>query len=215
MKVTLLIVAFYVVLTTANDDRSIIEPRIVGGQKAGIGQFKYQGCLRTRLTKQYLCGAAIISNRFLLTAAHCTDGLYQHTGMIVAVVGAMHRYKDGVTMKVDKITTHNEYNFRLLLHDISLIRTADEIIFSPTVQPIALPKDDLPKNGNARVVLTGWGRISVSNKIRFTRGSYFKKNCAVKLFSFPILMKRMIYNMPKLIQSHSKIAMNVSRAMKI
>lgn len=160
--VSLLSLAFYVVLTTANHNRSIIEPRIVGGQKAEVGQFKYQGCLRTRLTKQYICGAAIISNRFLLTAAHCTDGIYQHPGMVVAVVGAMHRYKDGVTMKVDKITKHNKYNFRLLHHDISLIRTVDEINFSPTVQPIALPTKDSPKDGNAHVVLSGWGRISVS-----------------------------------------------------
>lgn len=154
---------FCVALSTANTDGSMIDPRIVGGKEAKEGQFPYQGCLRTRITKQYICGASIISNRFLLTAAHCVDGLYSKPMMVIAVVGALHRHKDGVTMKVDKITKHNKWDFRRLLNDVALVRTADEIVFSKTVQPIALPTHDSSKEGNVRAVLSGWGRISVSS----------------------------------------------------
>lgn len=147
-------------LATANTDGSMMDPRIIGGKEAQEGQFPYQACLRTRITRQYICGASIISNRFMLTAAHCVEGLYSRPALVMAVVGALHRHHDGSTMKVDQITKHNKWNFRTLMNDIALVRTAEEIVFSKTVQPIALPKHDSPEN--ARAVLSGWGRISVS-----------------------------------------------------
>lgn len=46
-----------------------IENRIYGGQEAELGQFPHMVSLR--YLHKHLCGASILSNRFVLTAAHC------------------------------------------------------------------------------------------------------------------------------------------------
>lgn len=49
--------------------------RIVNGQHAMINQFPYQVSIRSISgTSSSLCGGSVISNQFILTAAHCTKG---------------------------------------------------------------------------------------------------------------------------------------------
>jgi secreted trypsin-like serine protease len=58
--------------------------RIVGGQNAALGQFPYQISIRTAASGSHFCGGFVISNRFMGTAAHCTQ-LPRNAGNIVSV----------------------------------------------------------------------------------------------------------------------------------
>lgn len=44
-------------------------PRIVGGSQAATGQFPYQ--VSVRVGGKHSCGGALISQSFIVTAAHC------------------------------------------------------------------------------------------------------------------------------------------------
>lgn len=160
MKVVkLFLLVICAVLTSANSERSIIESRIVGGQLAEAGQFPYQVSLRTRFSRKHYCGASIISARFLLTAAHCTERPNSYPALIIAVVGAVRRRFDGVAVLVDKIIPHEGWDQSKQVNDIALIRTASEIDFSTNIQPIALSKQNIGEN--IPLVLSGWGARSV------------------------------------------------------
>lgn len=50
----------------------ILDGRIVGGEPTFIEEYPYQASLL--LNSYHRCGAAIISELFSLTAAHCTNG---------------------------------------------------------------------------------------------------------------------------------------------
>lgn len=70
--IKLLIAFCLVVNATQNEDGSaelIPSPRIVSGGFAALGQFPYQ--VSVRLNNQHICGGALISKRFVVTAAHC------------------------------------------------------------------------------------------------------------------------------------------------
>lgn len=117
--------------------------------------------LRGVVLRSHFCGATILTNRFLLTAAHCTTGLHWYPTLVVAVVGAVRRHFDGVTYRLDKIMRHEDFSMATISNDISLLRTAEMITFTDNIQPIALPTVD--DAGNTAVVLSGWGKTSVYN----------------------------------------------------
>lgn len=50
----------------------MLDGRIVGGEATFIEEYPYQASLQ--YYSSHRCGAVIISEEFLVTAAHCTDG---------------------------------------------------------------------------------------------------------------------------------------------
>lgn len=139
-------------------------PRILGGADAKEGQFPYQVSLRHK-DGDHFCGGAIVNNRFILTAAHCTIGSNSSPDSIHAVVGAFKRLEGGVSYKVSEITNHPGYDREKRLNDISLLCTAEDIIFTNLIQPIALPTHDLPRYEKTEVIASGWGLTEVCTKI--------------------------------------------------
>lgn len=161
MKTVILVLCL--ALATANTvfGHLIFEPRIVGGEDAKEGQFPYQVSLRQKSMNNHFCGGSILSKRFLLTAAHCTLDENADPANVFAVVGEIQLRKRGIVIELDRIIVHPGWERSILINDISLLRTAQDIPFSYNVQPIALPKHNLPANGNTPVILSGWGKSKV------------------------------------------------------
>ena len=56
-------------------EKKTLTDRITGGQEAERQQFPYQAAMLLHLADGVgLCGGSIISNNYLLTAAHCLQG---------------------------------------------------------------------------------------------------------------------------------------------
>lgn len=134
--------------------------RVIGGEDAEKGQFPHQVSLRSRFSNSHFCGGSIISTRFILTAAHCTQDQNARPKNVYVIVGALHRLSGGIKMALDQIVAHQQYSHRTIKNDISLLRTAENIVYSELVQPIALSTEIPPVDGGLAVTLSGWGRNS-------------------------------------------------------
>lgn len=163
MKVmSLILLAICILFASADSKFDLFESNdfninIIGGKDAEEGQFPYQVSLRNKFSRAHFCGASILSGRFLLTAAHCTQGMHSSPLFVYAVIGSIN-LNGGVSVQLDKITPHENFfvSRKDVRNDISLIRTAQQIVFTKLIQPIALPSQDTEENTD--VIVSGWGR---------------------------------------------------------
>lgn len=135
--------------------------RIVGGQTAHPGQFPYQASLRT-VGNFHFCGASIVSNRWVVSAAHCTENDTPAT--VRVVVGAHNRIVGGTNMVVSRVVNHPSWNSNLLINDISMVQTQANILFTGSVSAISIGTT-AEIGGGVPAVASGWGQTSVCNVI--------------------------------------------------
>nr|XP_033488698.1 coagulation factor IXa [Epinephelus lanceolatus] len=137
--------------------------RIVGGKVVSPGEIPWQVALIARPSGQLFCGGSILSERWVITAAHC---LVEAQGSFFVRVGDHNIYLHEDTeqdYEVLKQHIHPRYNSTVSLynHDIALLYLKSAITFSARVRPIcigpmafteALVKDSSP------ATVSGWGR---------------------------------------------------------
>ncbi|XP_073833449.1 serine protease SP24D-like [Musca autumnalis] len=145
-------------------------PRIVGGNRAAEGQFPHQVLLRSKTGG--MCGGSIISEYYILTAAHCVaSGTPPETNSpssIIVKAGSTQILRDGKMLPVSEIIVHPDYES--MQNDIALVKLENPLQFSETIKPISLATEDPPEG--ASVVITGWGNVreggSKSNDLLYT-----------------------------------------------
>ncbi|XP_053687855.1 chymotrypsin-1-like [Sabethes cyaneus] len=128
--------------------------RIVGGRQAGPGQFPFQASLRD-LKNSHVCGAVIINERWLLTAAHCTMGSQPY--QLRVVVGSIDRTTGGTSYNLWQIIEHPDFNERSLDNDIALMQTGYPIVMTTQVKSVNMGDSIVPAGKIA--VVSGWGKL--------------------------------------------------------
>lgn len=147
-----------------------INAKITGGSTALISDFPWQIYF---ISGNFRCGGSIISNRWILTAAHCTKnssgGAIPANQMFVQV-GANdpgHNPAEGKRYAVSQAIVHEGYNDQTLLNDIALLRLVDTINFA-NAKPIKLVKSvDVAEGAILPGVVswvTGWGYTNAINQ---------------------------------------------------
>jgi trypsin len=129
--------------------------RIVGGNTAGSGQFRYMVSLRTAINVHF-CGGTLFSNRWIVSTAQCTTG--RSMGHINAVIGAIHNTVGGSTFSIARIVNHPSFSSSTRANDISLLQTVANTGTSATIAPATLGSAFV--GGGVTVVATGWGQTS-------------------------------------------------------
>lgn len=128
--------------------------RIVGGEKTTIDRYPYQVSLQIK--NQHFCGGSVISAEWIVTAAHCVNGMYLP---IFVKLGLSNLKEIGTVIPVKSIIVHEKYNRRNSDFDIALIRLSTLLSFNDKTKAVSLPSQrDMFTNGSLATV-TGWGNL--------------------------------------------------------
>lgn len=145
------------------------DSRIIGGQFASPGQFPFQVSLQ--LKGRHHCGGSIISETFIVTAAHCTIG--QNPALMKVIVGTTDLLAgDGRTASIAQFIIHPRYNPQSQDYDISLIKLAQPLALgSSKVDKIELAAADANFAADTMATISGFGAINgnlqLPNKLKF------------------------------------------------
>jgi len=132
-------------------------PRIIGGTEASPGMFPWQCLYRT--TDGGLCGCSVLSRRWVITAAHCTEDTPARN--IRITMGVTNRRRDvGQTFLVDLKIEHEDYNPATLENDIALLFLDREAVFNSLVRNISVPPQGSDVTVGKSCVISGWGTTS-------------------------------------------------------
>lgn len=134
--------------------------KIVGGQEAKPNQFPWLVAL---FANSWFCSASLLSEEWVLTAAHCVDGasrweIYAGTHDL-SLNDEPHR----VVVATTEHVIHPDWNPNTLSNDIALIKLPKTIEFSDEfIRPSCLPSYSDAENNFAgeQVTATGWGKLS-------------------------------------------------------
>nr|KAF6389231.1 transmembrane serine protease 11D [Myotis myotis] len=132
---------------------SLSEERVVGGTKAGEGDWPWQVSLQ--LNGVHHCGGVLISKTWILTAAHCFRS-YSDPRRWTATFGISTAFPV-MRKAVNTILTHNNYNFVTHENDIAVVKLVEGVTFTKNIHMVCLPEATQNILPGSTVYVTGWG----------------------------------------------------------
>ncbi|XP_037796159.1 trypsin-1-like [Penaeus monodon] len=140
-----------------------LRARIINGEETKKHQYPWMVALLYK--KKSFCGASIISDRVVLTAAHCTDGMTPEA--LEVKIGDHDLTQKDVSreraVSVKKIVQHDGYDSFTMNNDISLVFLTSKLTFTWRVAPICLTPYDVTYFKEQALVM-GWGLTSEGDK---------------------------------------------------
>ncbi|XP_060589403.1 fibrinolytic enzyme, isozyme C-like [Ruditapes philippinarum] len=165
----LLYVVFFavvaVVTSIENETRFLSDPldkssRIINGVEANKGEFPHQAALLNN--GYHSCGASVIAQNWVITAAHCVDG---RTAGQLAIVVNLHDYSnpgisgvDYIYFNVEQIIMHENYNTGsgAFPNDVAVLRLTPKAGVDISGNAIKLAEGSQTYAGQI-CTISGWG----------------------------------------------------------
>ncbi|XP_077990430.1 transmembrane protease serine 9-like isoform X2 [Glandiceps talaboti] len=140
--------------------------RIVGGTEATRGEWPWQVSL-AEINNGHSCGASLLSDTLLVTAAHCfeeptTHELIDDPRLWSASIGMIDLTDESniISRRVKAIHIHPEYNPPEDDYDIAMVELLRPVDLTDNIQTICLPPPDMQFRPGTECFVTGWGATS-------------------------------------------------------
>ncbi|EGR1981850.1 TPA: trypsin-like serine protease [Vibrio parahaemolyticus] len=172
MKKTL--VAFLIGLTlpattiadTLKPVQNDVSTRIIGGEPANTSDWKFIASLVRKgqpTSIGHFCGGSFLGGKYVLTAAHCVEGLNADDIDIVLGLYDQNNESQAQRIAIKNIYSHDEYNNITTNNDIALIEL-ERNIDSATIDLATPELLDSVRVGD-KLHVAGWGNTSTTDRI--------------------------------------------------
>lgn len=166
-----------------------LQPKIVNGKSAYIGQFPYfaQLTFLTNNGSSSICGGSLITDKFILTAAHCTEDFEAAK----VILGYLTMHNNSGTQKFtilrNEFYVHPDFDLDSVPNDIALLRLPQKAKFTLTVQPIKLAIRALDQYIDVIAVGSGLTKpqnYKMSSILQYTELKTIPNSMCVKFYPF-------------------------------
>lgn len=130
---------------------------IVGGSEAQPDTWPWQVAVLNS-KNQLICGGTLVSNEFVLTAAHCIQPGNKRLRIVAGEYNlADKESEDRQERNVSRIYKHPQYNNKLVDNDIALLKLDQPVVLTTEVWPACLPDQDEELDAETNATILGWG----------------------------------------------------------
>ncbi|XP_053690329.1 CLIP domain-containing serine protease B4-like [Sabethes cyaneus] len=171
---------------------TMVTDRIYGGNRTNIDAYPWTVNLIFRESRRdadlFHCGGSLISENYVLTAAHCLDGLTDDYRLDRIRLGEWDLLSEQdcdsesicsdppLDVGIESMVSHEGFDKLTLVNDVALIKLNHSVNFTEFVSPVCLPLSETAKaldTDDTRFIAVGWGNTEHKNGT-YEYGSRYK-----------------------------------------
>uniref|UniRef100_H2UK69 pancreatic elastase II n=1 Tax=Takifugu rubripes TaxID=31033 RepID=H2UK69_TAKRU len=134
--------------------------RVVGGEDVRQNSWPWQASLQYKSGSNFYhtCGGTLISNQWVLTAAHCIGSSYTYR-VYLGKHNLGSNESGAIAISPAKIIVHEAWDSYRIRNDIALIKLSTPVQRSDSIMPACLPASGEILPHSSPCYVTGWGRL--------------------------------------------------------